>query len=317
MSTEEASILMLNDESLTRIFKYLRLFDYLSLAKTCHRLQDVAHKARSYDYARVSIDYYPSCSLEKVRKSKDEFREVLQLIGGHVVTIEISHGGDFILETIRNCCKNLNSMDLYGFAQFPNIQDFRNITELKIKSCGSRMVSCSNEQLRNYFAINRNIEVLEYDKADEDFLKSLQLLPKLNSLSIMWVCDWIDPKQIKYLHHLKHLTRLSFWCKNCNDFLIQLATMLSLVELKLTVDFTDETFDILKSFQNLEILSLAGLSECSSGLTEDTVFPSKLKRIRLLNIQIYCTALFSMVKHLKFLKEIDLCRAKIFWDLPR
>lgn len=315
MSTEEPSMLMLNDASLIHIFKHLRLLDYLSLAKTCHRLKDIARKAKVFNHARVSIEHYPSCSLKKVRKSKEELRKVLQLIGGHVVTIEISFGNGTILETVRNCCNNLNSKFLYGFAQFPSIQDFRNITELKMRCCGNRMVS-HNNQLENYFASNRNIEVLEYDRADEAFLKSLQLLPKLNSLDIMWTSDWIDPNQIEYLRKLKHLTRLSFWCKNCNDFLIQLATISSLVELKLTVDFTTETFDVLKSFQNLEILSLANLSEYHT-LSEDTVFPSELKRIRLLNITMYNTTLFSMVKHLKLLEEIDLCRSNIFCDLPR
>lgn len=321
--TENSSLLMLNDDCLMKIYLYLELFDYVNLANTCCRLRDVADSVRVNKFTDVSVEIRDGLggngSIGNKILSYEDFGDMLPVFGRQLQSIKIFNGNDLILKTISDNCKNINSMNLtyfYGSFELQNF-NFKNLKELKISSCDIEI-----KYLKSYFESNPNIESLQYhdDEVSDTALELLQLLPNLKSLDIHLSSN----QQLQHLLNLHGLTKLSFHSRNnCNHILIQLAAYLNLVELDITMDIDDFTFDIIKSFKGLEVLSISPAVDCwlSSWywrfLPEATIFPLKLKYIKLDAISMSCTTFLSIVKQLKFLEEFDLGFADIFRDFER
>lgn len=311
--TKEVSLLMLNNDCLMKIFQILELMDFVNLAKACIRLQEVADETfvPKCKEIEIQVEYYcKHCSIDKClnearersQNTKEEFADIISVIGPHVLSVRMYDGNDFILEIIKDYCKKVNSLKFHRYDNPPHLEDFKSLKELKLY--GPKL--CNNA-LKNYFTNNPDIESLGYCEVDEDFLKLLTLLPKLKTLELEWsrVSDSINPNQIKHLLHLYYLRKFEFRCEsNCNQFLNELATKLNLTDLKFNMNTDDDTFDIIKSFQNLEVLSIC--HEGSDGqIPENATFPSKLKRIELFT-PMKCSSLVTIIKQLKFLEEVEL-----------
>lgn len=301
-STKEPSLLILNDDCLMEIFQRLDVLDFANLAKTCVRLRYVADIVHVHHFKEIGV-YKKYDGL-----SREEFSDILSVIGIHLLSIEIYYQNDFLLETIRNNCTNLRTLklvlDTRPPLRLPQLQDFRNLKEVEFGTCWTM---CINET-RNFFASNPDIETVSYYykdidiDQDENFMKSLQLLPKLKSLHVN---RKLSKNILQQILHLSGLTKLSFRVKeNCNDFLMELAAKLDLVELSIWSNIDDETFDIIKSFRNLENLSV--MSDHVYILNKINIFPPKLKCINFGSINMHCNTFLSIVKQLKFLEELQL-----------
>lgn len=304
VSTSEPSLLLLNDDCLIHIFKRLELLDFVNLSKTCVRLKNVAGDTFVPKFKSIVIDDEYSENPTSVKVTKQKFSDVLSVIGGRVLSIEIFDGNDFILRTVTNKCKNVNSFALsYSTCSLnvsPQLQDFKNLKELRIDEC-----EISKKKLRQIFINNPGIERLEYDWAYKGFVKLLRLLPKLKSLKLDRI-DGLGLNKVPNLFHLKEVTEFKFGSfVNCNEFLIELATKWKLVELYFHCDTDDETFNSIKLFENLEYLDV-GNKQRSWTLPEHTVFPPNLKSISFYNIHLTYRTLASMVKELKWLERIHL-----------
>lgn len=101
---------------------------------------------------------------------------------------------------------------------------------------------------------------------------------------------------------------------NCNKLLTELAKHLNLVELEILMDFDADSFGIIKSFRDLEVLSMIHYREHfkEAWFSDATVFPPKLKRIQARSIKMSCSAFLSIVKQLKFLEQFDVHCGGIF-----
>lgn len=222
-----------------------------------------------------------------------------------------------MLKTVIDSCKNIASLKLQYFAEseMPSLHGPQNLKVLKVMD-----VRISNAELRNCFKTNKDLEYFEYSKYRNTPLEieSLHLLPKLNSLCLHQ--DIYDLRDFDKLLTLDGLTKFIFlsW-HNCNQLMIKLAQNLDLVALKCRLPYT---FDIIQSFQKLELLSMhhsivnLGCSDEVFFLTTP-VFPSKLKSIDI-DFRMSCSTLLEIIKQLEFFEEFKLFfGGYIFSDLDR
>lgn len=246
-------------------------------------------------------------------KSKEEFSNILSLIGGeHILSGHVISGNMFILETINDICKNMKSMELCRYMGLLRLQDFQNLKELKFDDSIVDFKTC--------FEAKPGIESLEYNGIDENFMKSLESLPNLNSLRL--TNQDLPYREIHHLFRIKGLTKLSFKTSFiCNELLAELALKLNLLELDIELYTNTGTFDILTSFSNLEVLSMKPFY---SKLSYDMWvqgwkdgyqnLPPNLRRIKLDGINIFCSSFLLIVKQLKFLEEFDVGDGRIVSD---
>lgn len=299
VATSEPSLLLLNDDCLIQLFKRLELLDFVNLAKTCVRLKNVAGDTFVHKFQSVVInderEEYPT----SIKVTKQQFSDVLSLIGGRVLSIELCDGYDFLLQTVTDKCKNVNSLALWycKLNISRQLQEFKNLKELRIYDC-----DISNFHLFLIFINNPGIETLAYDWAYKGFSKLLRLLPKLKDLRLDRIIG-LNSKKFPNLFHSKEVTSFQFYSPvNCNKFLIEIATQWKLVELDFDFDTNKETFDLIKLFENLENLRIAR----GGTIPTHTVFPPKLKRISFYAIRLTYRSLASIVKQLKLLEQIRL-----------
>lgn len=307
---ENSSLLMLNDECLIHVLNYLNVYDLVNVAKTCYRLQNVADIcAYKYKKVRVVANKYTGITTEKLSN-------VLSVIGEHVSSVELDNANFFIFKTIRNNCSNLESIKLMDCKEPLQLQCFRNFKELKFDDA---RVTIS--ELKNCFANNPNIENLEYecwyDNELISFIELLDMLPKLKSLRIYDLpISFVHHQQFQHLLHLDGLTKFSFQSlENCNQLLIELAKKLNLIEIDFTMDFNDHTFDLIKSFENLEYLSMSSYNWKKSWLSKTPLYPPKLKRLKLDCIKMSCKTFLLVVRQLEFLEEFYQDDGFIFQNL--
>lgn len=295
----DSSLLILNNDCLMKIFEYLDLSDFISLAKTCNRLLFVADTVYVRNFKEIKVKG-GSNPVEGVISSAAEFYDILSVVGIHLRSIEVHYGNEFVLEAIGDNCNNLETLMLCGGP--PPLQELGKLKELKLEG-----VKMSTNQLKTFFEKNPNIESIKYNNVDEDmnenFVKSLQLLPKLKSLDTNII---LYENILQQLLRLDSLTKLDIYLsQNCNHALTELAKKLNLTELRFSADVDNTTFDIIKSFRNLEVLSIYAMSvrwPKSYFLPETTVFPPKLKIIKLHHIHMDCCTLLAIIKQLKSLE---------------
>lgn len=248
--------------------------------------------------------------------SMQKFCNVLSVIGPHVLAVKMEETNMEILEIVRDKCNNLNSLKLRLSNQTFQLQKFQNLIELRVAPGTRRMKII---ELRNCLASNPDIESLECDRCEEDdILELIKMLPKLKQLSLLYPVGDIFLK--RHLFGLEGLTKFSFVSiTNCNQILIELAKRLNLVELDFVMDFNADSFAIIKSFRNLEVLSMSQIYGIDDYFSESwfaggTVFPPTLKSIKSRKIFISCSTFFSIVKQLPFHVQFDLGIGTIFWD---
>lgn len=354
-TTKNPSMLTLDDNCLMHILKFLELRDLVNLAATCVRLRDVCPLASSnkkFEEICIDVERFPlnrsnsrgncnrvSCSNNKSSKRNLSFHpnrnhsdyglqqvkanllNVWSIIGSHVLKIEVDSGHSIILQSIRENCKNLTSIELRNFdGQIP-IKDFRNLKELKMDFSNNND-SMSIKELRSCYASNTDLECIEYERlTNVNFIGLLEMWPKLKSLHLGYLySSFHRTTQFHHLLRLKGLTKFSFRSsENCDELLNQLSKHLNLTELRIEMIVHEDTFNIVRSFLNLEVLSMESPNGIwdESLILESLTFPQKLKRINLIGIKMSSKAFLSIVRQLQFLEEFDFDHGQIFCELDK
>lgn len=235
--------------------------------------------------------------------TKVELKDILSDMGEQILSVKMYEGNSLILQLISENCKNLTSIELWNCSGSNQLQDFRNLIELKLPQ--NRL--CVNA-FKKCLANNPDIESLGCDGwwFEEELGDFLKMLPKIKSLRLYNLDHSFH--QNEHFRRLYGLTKFSFKSeKNCDTLLAKLAENTNLVELNIEMPLRVNTFNLMKLFPNLEVLYMAHIIKVKPfPFPESTTFPSKIKCIHINKISISCNALLSTVKELKFLAEFYL-----------
>lgn len=306
--SEKTSLLMLNDHCLMKIFQFLNVQDFVSLNETCNRLRNVCASVCALKYKEIEV------SVRHKEKSRKQFSDILSVIGQHVLDIEVDDAQRLTFEVIREKCNKINSIKFWRpyFNNSINFSDFKNLKELKVYDS-----SMSLYGLKNWLSSIPDLESLEWNcEYEPGFMALLKMLPKLQSLRLSFLPRGIYlSRDLQHLLRLDGLTKFSFRSRhNCNRLLMELGKKINLVELNVVIPFDGDTLGTIKSFQNLEVLSMVQMFEDwkISWFSDATVFPSKLKHIKVAGIKLPCITFLSLVGKLKFLEEFDIGFGDIF-----
>lgn len=137
-------------------------------------------------------------------------------------------------------------------------------------------------------------------------MKSLLLLPKLKTLELY---VHLGPSSIlQHVAILPNVTELVISVDDVNGgWLTELATkMRNLVQFEHWGRVDRDLCKIIKSFENLQVLSIINIDEHYT-LPQNIVFPPKIKRIEFGQISMNWKSFESIVKKLTFLEEFDIC----------
>lgn len=309
MLTEGTPLLTLDDRCLIEISQYLELSDLMNLHKTCRRLKDVCASVCALRYNKVKVFTQRVGSDYNEKITKQQFCNVLSVIGQHVLSVEINEANDFILETIRDSCKNLNKMEVCSCEESDHLQNIRNMKELRLGA-----IIMDTDELKNLLENNLGLEILECRSGyGEDFIQLLEMLPKLKCLEGITLRN----QDLQHVLRLDGLSKLSFRSnENCNQLLIGLSERLNLTELNINMEFDGYSLGIIKAFGNLKVLSIDPRNIWNKKWFSDaTVLPPTLKHLKVDKIKISCSDFLAMVKQLHSLEEFDVGRyGDIFWD---
>lgn len=315
---ESQSLLVLHDYCLFDIFERLTFVDYANLAGTCHRLRNLARNLHSPNHKRITIEATLKRDTVNTTISKQELSKVLAVIGEQVLEVTVDYESDVTLglKSLKKKCKNLESITVSGYFAERKIRCFGNLKRLAVINGGY----ISLQEWKNFFASSPALEELNYYENDDDyedgFMEILTHLPKLQSLGLPWIFDSLH--QSPDFHHLLQLTgvkKLSLRSTdNLNGILVDLANNLNLVELDIHMTFDGESLGIIKSFQNLEVLSIRSMGGWDEAwFSTVLVFPPKLQRLSFDHMKMSCSKFLELLQHLTFLTEFELL-GHIFWD---
>lgn len=317
----EPTLLILKDDCLIKIFRLLEWGDFINVHNTCRRLRNVC-TAISALQCKTIIVYNMGLDGECYTAiSKQEFVHNLSVIETHVLTVEITNPNRFIIETISDRCKNVTSLSLFGHEYPFQLNGFRNLKKLELATDAGKL-PMNIEILKSCFENNQGLEFVDIEcwlNVDSlmGVMETLTLLPKLKTLVLPHYDFFNVNDNIQHLLRLNCLTKLTFYSsENCIQLLIQLSKNLNLKELIIYTNWDNDTYRILKSFLNVEFLSLFRLGDMSeiSGILDATEFPPKLKQLTICEIRLSCATFLSIVKQLKFLKEFTIINGDIFSD---
>lgn len=301
----EISLLMLNEYCLMNILEFLDLSDFVNLDKTCTVLRDIGARVCALKFKGIEVEFVVKDYVGEYM-TKQDFCNVLSVIGKSISSVKMLYANQCNLDIIRENCINLESLDLSYSSKKRGklqVQDFRNLTELKLFG-----EIINTNDLENCFANNPDIEklVCQFEE-DLKLLQLLEMLPKLEHLELkdMHCRSYLNP-QLQHLLRLDQLTKFTYqsW-DQCNQLLAELAKKSNLVQLNIHMDLNVDTFDILKEFRNLKSLSITTNSSLHVSIPETTVFPPKLESIIFTGFIITCSNFFSIVKQLKFLQQLN------------
>lgn len=319
---ERPSLLMINDDCLMQLFQWLELVDFVNLAVTCSRLRTVADFVSGCKFKEIDVKSGEYGEFSCKSLSKSEFSNALAVIGEHVLGMVLSNANQFILETIPESCKNIESLWLMDCVGPIRLHDFQNLKTLDV-SCYHHDISISTDVWENIFASNPNLKYLFYCNNfpgyEYGFMELLTMLPKLKSLHLPLLPHTFHQNpELKHLLGLSRLTELGLYCnQNLNELLVELAKRLKLSNLDISMNFNADSLRIINLFDNLKSLRInnwAGHWE-PNWASDGSFFPSKLQWIEFVGIEICCTDFLTIVKSLKYLKVFLLgIRANVYWD---
>lgn len=325
MTSTFESILKLNDVCLLEVSKHLDIHDTINLAKTCHHWKDVAEKMLFKRYTELTVN--------RSMLMNGHISDVLSHVGQYVETLKCNlNGVNGELEkrfwsAVNNKCKCLKSIviELWSEQTVQNFTDFdcfKSVEKLDLDECTLRTGSkfslsfrnlkhlcCSNSlteaDLKALFKSNSNLIALSYmgRMGMGSTIRCFEMVPKIEALrtAIPYVPDY------ETLINFNNLKKLDLWCeyRNINDLLIRLANKGIIEELDLSMILCDQrTFEILKRFTKLQLLSIENLSGIT--IKPTTNWPPNLKYLALEDFKISVETLLSTIKQLKVLEKIDL-----------
>lgn len=346
----QPSLLMLNDDELLQLFKYLEQNDALSLAGTCRRLQELAYRKFN------SITIYPILSDE----DHDLCISILfSTIGHHIKNLTLkfdrmSHRKPFELDfsehrlkhlfaSISKNCNSLESLTIrnlqvYHKKLYPNdrLADSINVKSLYFDGCDL-------DNGNKLFRILRNVESLEVKNdltgtSDIDFgkffrnnmeiklfvwntrlifddIKLFKVMSKLEKLCInvekISKCSSLNP--LTNLNSLKHLEIARMNGLNVNHFLEQMAVKQFLEKASFSIiEVNETTLQILRKFLKLTELTLFGSPTVE--VNSNTTWPQHLQSLRLIQANITMNGFIAAIQNLRSLKTFDLSNSHTNYD---
>lgn len=348
----QPSLLILNDDELLQLFKYLEQNDALSLAGTCRRLQELAY--RNFN----SITIYPILSVE----DHDLCINILfSTIGHHIKNLTLKfdridhrqpfelnfseHRLKYLFASISKNCNSLESLTIrnlqvYHKKLYPNdrLADSINVKSLYFDGCD---LANSNK----LFRILRNVESLEVKNdlsrtSDIDFgkffrnnmeiklfvwntrlifddIKLFKVMSKLEKLCIniekISKCSSLNP--LTNLNSLKHLEIAHMNGLNLNHFLEQMAVKQLLEKASFSkIEINETTLRILRKFLKLTDLTLFGSPTLPLEVNSNTTWPQHLQSLRLIQANITMNGFIAAIQNLRSLKTFDLSNSSTNYD---
>lgn len=293
---EQPTLLNLNDDCLMEIFKFLELWDCISLASTCDRLRNVLISASQKIKEIIVHVPFNQCVSYPTKKAKAEVINMLSLVGDKILSFQMIGISPFTYEILD---------------KVPNLK------ELKL----DELFYTNIDKLTDYFAKNNQLVSLAC-RYEYGVFKCLKMLPNLTSLRILDLPGSFESNEtVEDLFCLNGLTKFSFTSsKRCNLFLIELANRLELIELGIEAPLDRQTLEIMKLFRNLDRLSINNNDAPSSenfytifwgNITENFVLPPKLTCIKIGRIRTTEASIVSIVNNHSHLKELDICNAYV------
>lgn len=324
---------LLNEYCLLHIFEYLELDDSINFANTCKYVRLVADRV---------FKKYSDFKLFRrmLEKGTRYINCILSYIGPHISSLEI-HLFDLnldlskYLKIIDRNCSNLKCLKIdhykgkaekkvqsgYNFKKVEMLtlfrfdssstkrflQSFRHLKILYIVECAIKM-----EETMKIFHNNPNIDT--FHSYDLDCLKLLPLIPNVQKLWVGGGSHFEVLPNVWTLLTLNCLTKLKLGCKgiNFNSVLRELAKKGIMEEMELEcVDVDDDFFDILASFENIQLLAIeyAQRNDENKRLKASMVWPTKLNSLRLSYFELTFNDFIEIIRQVTSLQRMDICRS--------
>lgn len=322
---------LLNEYCLLHIFEYLELDDSINFANTCKYVRLVAERVFK-KYSDFKLFW------NMLEKGERYINCILSYIGPHISSLQISFFNlnldlSKYLKIIDRNCSNLKCLKIndyqgkaekkvlsgYNFKEVEMLtlfrfdssstkrflQSFRHLKILYIVECTINM-----EETMKIFHNNPNIDT--FYSYDLDCLKLLPLIPNVQKLCVGGGSDFELLPNVWTLLTLNCLTKLKLDCDyiNINSVLRELAKKGIMEEIDLKyVDIDDDFFDILASFENIQLLSIeyAQRNDENKRLKASIVWPSKLNSLRLSYFELTFNDFIEIIRQVTSLQRMDIC----------
>lgn len=347
-NTSSVSLLILNDDCLLEISKYLDLYGTISLAQTCRHLKSLAAAFMYRKFSKLTIEY------SMYRYGETFINYILSHVGSYVVKLECNYSmheamrqqeAVNIWPIINDKCKHLQHIRITWWHQksaqdFSEFTCFRNVNSLELNACNLnsnsnilasfrnlKHFSSHNAVLMNDLVMllrnNRNLRSCEFTPVSSffDFMKRdeswdvmdwrcLEMVPKLEALQI----EVPRPDEYTILAKMK-LKKLGLDSSShggdINQLLIQLDEHECLEELKLDQFLDVQSMNILKSkFKKLRRLVIGDGDDSNFDFhTLPILWPENLTELTVRSVSVSFEMFIATLRHLKQLERFDLTDA--------
>lgn len=303
------TLLTLNDDCLYEIYKILALDDCINLDDTCSRLTYVANLVYKYkNFSKFIID-------EEMIKNDEYIDRTLSHVGQHISSLRFDFGKLKFQESVNTWklsseyCIGLKSLHIKGRLNVPDFSyatfNCSNIQTLTFEKCNLT----SGKDFLNSFG---NLKYLNFDEClFDDPVDWKILFEKNRSLESLGfnIFERHRTFELNTLLQLDRLTKLHLdyggSSDDLNTFLNEMPNKRNMKELHLNrCEVNARTFDILNSYDKLQVLIIETTSECE--LTPSLAWPANLRQLKLQWFEISFIAFRAIIEQLKHLDEIDL-----------
>ncbi|XP_037051353.1 uncharacterized protein LOC119085675 [Bradysia coprophila] len=322
----------LNYDCSYELFKHVGFEECINLAEAYHGLRPVAKWICERRFNKFALDF------------QKPVNRILSYAGrtatALILTLNKARYTPRDLIKIHRACKQLRCLTLNGFDmekfQCNPFANFGNgkLEELTLNECSLaneisffdgyrnlKSFNIFNCEDMNVFAIQRCFKInrlISFTCNDQFFQvpQMLTLLPTLERLSLRYNHSHMTLDMLSQLPSLRCLTLL---CDhdNINDVLADLGKSNRLEELALVdVDINERTFPLIKSLQNLKLLSITtSTNSCSFPASND--WPTNLKKLKLEGFRIANGNIAPVVEQLINLEDMLLKNCELlrndFW----
>lgn len=338
------SLLMLSDDTLLELFKYLDQNDALSLAGTCRRLQQLPY--RNF----YSMEICPTLS------DIDDLyiTNLFAIVGPHIRNLTLKFDEtrrqqqherlesklEHLSSLISKNCNRLESLIIYNlqvhkkrFCSRERFVDLINVKSLYFKNCNltygnnlfrilrkiesvdvqNDLCTTSDIDFGTFFRKNMDIKLFVWNSTVlntfEHNMKMFVALPKLEKLCIkienITKSSSLNP--LTHLATLKHLELTDMNGININKFLDRLAMRPKLEKAIFgKIKANEETVLILQKFPILTDLTLHCSTKLVFQLNSNTVWPQNLQSLRLNEADVTFDGCMSVIQRLCSLKTFYL-----------
>lgn len=273
----------LNYDCLVQLFKRMDLEECMNMAEAYEELQCAADFVYKTKFNKLSINFDVCINIDRILYHVGPYVQSLelQLLGGCSYAADKMKVIQENLLKIQATCKELKSLKIIGFEgcrypfcgaadtfeeltlsychlekddDFFNNLNCLNLKSLKIMNC----TDVSDIAIEQCFLNNQGIKSFVCDSPSLMYRHLLRRLPNLERVELRYDSRLMN---LSFVTRLNSLRSLTLHCENGNEnnnsILSELATISGLEELQLYNAVVDgKTFEILKTFRNLQLLTV-------------------------------------------------------------